>query len=189
MPHLWSSARTGASVPPSGFTSRAGPNADVFRRATKDAIDHESPRGIPGSPGTLRDPGPGHGPGPAGPGAGPGTPRGSQAAAPQEREPDVRAITDLLASFVKAYNAKDAKALGDLFTPDAEIEDEDGEVTRGRDAIVERFSGIFEENDGGTLAVDTDSLRFLGTDRRHRGGHGVALDRAGRPRRARTGTA
>src|SRR4051794_14429976 len=66
-------------------------------------------------------------------------PPGDQAAAPREREPDVRAITDLLASFVKAYNAKDAKALGDLFTPASEIEDEDGDVTRGRDAIVARF--------------------------------------------------
>ena len=91
-------------------------------------------------------------------------PPGGQAAVSPEREPDVRAITDLLASFVKAYNAKDAKALGDLFTPDAEIEDEDGEVTRGRDAIVARFSGTFKENGGDTLAVDTDSLRFLGTD-------------------------
>ena len=83
---------------------------------------------------------------------------------PQERESDVRAITDLVASFVKAYNAKDAKALGDLFTPDAEIEDEDGEVTRGRDAIVARFSGTFKEKVGNTLTVDTESLRFLGTD-------------------------
>ena len=76
----------------------------------------------------------------------------------------MRAIADLLASFVAAYNAKDAKALGDLFTPDAEIQDEDGDVTRGRDAIVGRFSGIFKENGGDRLAVDTDSLRFLGTD-------------------------
>ena len=68
---------------------------------------------------------------------------GDQAAASQEREPDVRAITDLLASFVKAYNAKDAKALGALFTPEAEIEDEDGDVTRGRDAIVARFAETF----------------------------------------------
>ena len=90
--------------------------------------------------------------------------RGVQPAAPQERESDVRAITDLLASFVKAYNAKDAKAIGDLFTPDAEIEDEDGEVTRGRDAIVERFTGTFAEKNVGTLAVATDSLRFLGAD-------------------------
>ena len=90
--------------------------------------------------------------------------RGVPPAASKERESDVRAITDLLASFVKAYNAKDARAIGDLFTPDAEIEDEDGEVTRGRDAIVERFTGTFAEKDAGTLAVDTDSLRFLGAD-------------------------
>ena len=104
---------------------------------------------------------------------------GEQAAASQEREPDVRAITDLLASFVKAYNEKDAKALGALFTPDAEIEDEDGEVTRGRDAIVGRFSGIFKESGGDRLAVDTDSLRFLGNGYRHRGGYGVDHDGAG----------
>jgi uncharacterized protein (TIGR02246 family) len=89
---------------------------------------------------------------------------GSPAAASPEREADVRAITDFLASFVAAYNAKDARALGDFFTPDAEIQDEDGDVTRGRDAIVGRFSGIFKENGGGELAVDTESLRFLGTD-------------------------
>ena len=116
-------------------------------------------------------------------------PPGGQAAASPEREPDVRAITDLLASFVKAYNAKDAKALGDLFTPDAEIEDEDGEVTRGRDAIVERFAGTFEENGGDTLAVDTDSLRFLGTDVAIEEGTASLSTGAGRPRRAPTGTA
>jgi uncharacterized protein (TIGR02246 family) len=83
---------------------------------------------------------------------------------PPEREPDVRALGDLLASFVKAYNAKDAKALGDLFTTDAEIEDEDGAVTRGRDAIVDRYTGIFEEDNRDELSVEFDSLRFLGAD-------------------------
>jgi uncharacterized protein (TIGR02246 family) len=87
-----------------------------------------------------------------------------QTTVPPEREPDVRAITDLLASFIKAYNDKDAKALGALFTANAEIEDEDGEVTTGRDAIVGRFAGIFKEGGDDTLAVDTDALRFLGTD-------------------------
>src|SRR4051794_21165345 len=93
------------------------------------------------------------------------TPPGSpQTKESEEREADVRAITDLLASFVKAYNAKDAKALGELFTPDAEIEDEDGEITLGRVAIVERFVKAFKDDGGRTLAVDTESLRFLGSD-------------------------
>jgi len=94
----------------------------------------------------------------------PAPPGGSPAAASPEREADARAITDLLASFVAAYNARDARALGDMFTPDAEIQDENGDVTRGRDAIVGRFSGIFKEKGGDRLAVETDSLRFLGTD-------------------------
>ncbi|SIO04885.1 conserved hypothetical protein [Singulisphaera sp. GP187] len=85
-------------------------------------------------------------------------------AAPQEREADVRAIGDLLASFIQAYNEKDAKAFGALFTADAEIEDGDGTVTRGRDAIVKRFAGIFEQSKGDELTFDSDSLRFLGTD-------------------------
>ncbi len=89
---------------------------------------------------------------------------GEQVAASQEREPDVRAITDLLASFVKTYNSKDPKALGALFTPEAEIEDEDGDITRGRDAIVARFAESFAGSEAGTLAVNTESLRFLGTD-------------------------
>ena len=38
---------------------------------TAGVIDHESPRDIPGSPGTLRNPGPGRGPGPTGAGARP----------------------------------------------------------------------------------------------------------------------
>jgi uncharacterized protein (TIGR02246 family) len=92
-------------------------------------------------------------------------PRGDlQTAASQERESDVQAITELVASFIKAYNEKNAKALAALFTADAEIEDDDGEITRGRDAIVERYSEIFKENGQDKLALDTDSLRFLGTD-------------------------
>ena len=109
-------------------------------------------------------------------------PRGGvQTTASREREPDVRALTDLLASFVKAYNEKDAKALGALFTPEAEIEDEDGEVTRGRDAIVSRFSGIFKENGGDRLTVETDSLRFLGTDLAIEEGTASLTTQAGEP--------
>jgi uncharacterized protein (TIGR02246 family) len=106
---------------------------------------------------------------------------GAQATASQEREPDVRALTDLLASFVKAYNEKDAKALGALFTADAEIEDDDGSVTRGREDIVKRFSGMFKENGGDRLSVETDSLRFLGTDVAIEEGTASLVTRAGEP--------
>lgn len=80
------------------------------------------------------------------------------------READERAIAQVLDSFAKAYNGKDAKALGSLFTSDAEIEDEDGEVTQGKEAIVARFEAAFSDKGSGTLSLVTDSLRFLGTD-------------------------
>ena len=91
-------------------------------------------------------------------------PGGAQTTVSQGKESDVRAITDLLASFIKAYNEKDSKALGALFTPDAEIEDEEGDLTQGREAIVAHFAGIFKENGDTSLGVDANSLRFLGTD-------------------------
>ena len=106
---------------------------------------------------------------------------GVQAASLPETGPDEKALGDLLASFVKAYNEKDAKALGALFTPEAEIEDEDGEVTRGRDAIVGRFSGIFQESGGDRLTVETDSLRFLGTDLAIEEGTASLTTQAGEP--------
>jgi uncharacterized protein (TIGR02246 family) len=80
------------------------------------------------------------------------------AAATNEGEDAIRAVS---ASFVKAYNAKDAKALGELFTEGAAIEDDDGTITQGRDAIVDRYTNHFKEGDKGTLAVDVDSIRFL----------------------------
>lgn len=70
----------------------------------------------------------------------------------------VRAVS---ASFVKAYNGKDAEALGRLFTDRAEIEDDDGTVTEGRAAIVDRFTRHFEEAEKETLTVDTESIHFL----------------------------
>ena len=106
---------------------------------------------------------------------------GVQTTASQERESDVRAITELLASFVKAYNEKDAKALGALFTSNAEIEDDDGEVTRGHDAILERFSRMFKESSGDRLAVESDSLRFLGTDIAIEEGTASLTTKAGEP--------
>ncbi|HKI21680.1 MAG TPA: SgcJ/EcaC family oxidoreductase [Isosphaeraceae bacterium] len=92
------------------------------------------------------------------------SPGGGPAMVSPEPSPDTQAIGDLVGRFIKAYNARDAKALGELFTPTAEIEDEDGEVTRGLDAIVARFTRIFGDGQSGTLSVTPDSLRFLGTD-------------------------
>ena len=73
------------------------------------------------------------------------SPGGGQPTAPQGKESRfVRAITDLLGSFIKAYNAKDAKALGALSTSNAEIQDEDGERHAGRRGHRRPLRGDFQ---------------------------------------------
>ena len=43
-----------------------------------------------------------------------------------------------------AYAKRDAVAIGQLFTPDAEFYDEFGELTVGRESIVAMFQDVFE---------------------------------------------
>lgn len=86
-------------------------------------------------------------------------PQPSPVAGKEEDAGAIRAVSD---AFTKAYNAKDAQALGALFTEGAEIEEEDGAVTRGREAIVERFEQLFAEDQGGTLEVAVEEIHFLG---------------------------
>ena len=76
-------------------------------------------------------------------------------------EEDLAAIRAVANSFLEAYRAKDAAAIGALFTENAEIVDDDGEVTQGRPAIVERFAGLFEANEGGKLNVEVHSIHLL----------------------------
>ena len=75
-----------------------------------------------------------------------------------EGEDAVRAVS---AAFLKAYNAKDARALGELLTEGAEIEDDDGTITRGRDAIVDRFARRFKDGGEATLGTKIEAIRFL----------------------------
>jgi uncharacterized protein (TIGR02246 family) len=74
---------------------------------------------------------------------------------------DLAAIRAVANSFLDAYRAKDAAAVGTLFTENGEIVDDEGEVTRGRPAIVERFAELFEANAGGKLEVAVDSIHVL----------------------------
>jgi uncharacterized protein (TIGR02246 family) len=80
------------------------------------------------------------------------------------RSADEAAIRANIALFVKAYNAKDAKAVAALFTPDGQIEGKDGEVTEGREAIAEVFADLFAETPKRKLEVFVESIRFLGPD-------------------------
>jgi uncharacterized protein (TIGR02246 family) len=87
--------------------------------------------------------------------------RAQPAAARTADESAIRANIDL---FVKAYNAGDAKAVAALFTPDGQIENKDGDITEGREAIAQTFAGLFSESPKKKLEVFVDSIRFIGAD-------------------------
>jgi uncharacterized protein (DUF1499 family) len=71
------------------------------------------------------------------------------AADPTEKTtaPEVTAITNQAAEYVKAYNAGDAKALAQYFIDDAEYTDENGQLTQGRSGS--RRQSLVGERDQG----------------------------------------
>jgi uncharacterized protein (TIGR02246 family) len=66
-------------------------------------------------------------------------------------------------AFVKAYNARDAKALAPLFAPEAQVVDEEGKTTQGRDAIEKSFAAVFADEPQAHIRVDVESIRFIGS--------------------------
>ena len=88
------------------------------------------------------------------------------AAAPQlvGSEADEKAIRATADVFVKAFNASDAQAIGDLWAADARYTDESGQSYYGGPAIEKEYATLFKEHRGATMTVNIDSIRFLGPD-------------------------
>jgi uncharacterized protein (TIGR02246 family) len=100
-----------------------------------------------------------------------GSQRKDEAVAPQDvkkdaapASPDVKAVRDLVDSFVKAYNAKDAKAIAAQFVDDGRIVEPDGSVTEGREAIERRYRDAFKDNPDTKIEVTTENVRLLAPD-------------------------
>jgi uncharacterized protein (TIGR02246 family) len=83
------------------------------------------------------------------------------AAAKSAEDPEEKIIRAGAEAFTKLYNAHDAKGLAALFTPKAEMIDEDGQVTKGREAIESEFAKVFKETPKATMTVDVESVRVL----------------------------
>ena len=81
-------------------------------------------------------------------------------AEPNKQEAAIRAS---IAQFVKSYNAHDAKALAELFLPEAQIVDEDDNTIQGRADIESLFAGVFEETPQTKIKVAIESIRFIGS--------------------------
>lgn len=78
-------------------------------------------------------------------------------------EPDAAALQTALAQsadrFSAAFAKQDAKALSELFTPEAEFVDADGTVFHGRAAIEAEFAASFSATPAGTLEIAMTSIR------------------------------
>ena len=83
--------------------------------------------------------------------------------APASRANDESQIRSNVTAFVNAFNARDAKAIAGLFSREAQLIDEDGQTTQGREAIEKTFAGMFTVSPKGRIKVDVDSIRFMGS--------------------------
>lgn len=67
-------------------------------------------------------------------------------------------------AFSEAFNAHDAKTVAALFTAQAEITNQAGHVTRGREAIQETFGKLFAAHSEVKIRFEIESMRFLSPD-------------------------
>lgn len=82
-----------------------------------------------------------------------------------QASPEIADLQQAAADFVLAYNAKDAAALAALFTENGEMADlRAEETTTGRADIQARYAEIFAAGDTPAVAVEVDSVRFVGKD-------------------------
>ncbi len=93
----------------------------------------------------------------------PGASRASAATTPASaaQSPEEKAIRALANAYVKAYNMHDARAVGALFTADAQIVDQQGGAIQGRAAIEQVFADLFAAHPQASTSVTIKSIRFL----------------------------
>lgn len=96
---------------------------------------------------------------------GAGRPASAQVEAPAAPSPaqgdDEKAIRDLIAGFVSAFERGDAPAIAALFEERGEAVDLDGNAIQGRPALEAHYAGRFEAEPGRKLATEIESIQFL----------------------------
>jgi len=85
----------------------------------------------------------------------------TQQPASREQTPEA-GIKSITQQYVKAFNAKDAKAAAALWTENGEFIDVDGVTIRGRAAIEKSLADDFKMSPKATLEASVDSVRSLG---------------------------
>ncbi len=87
----------------------------------------------------------------------------AQTPAADARGEDRAAVKSALDSFVKAFVARDAKALAGHFTDEAEYQSVEGNRVRGKDSIEKGFTAFFARTPEVTAEIHSDGVRFLST--------------------------
>jgi uncharacterized protein (TIGR02246 family) len=81
------------------------------------------------------------------------------------RDADREAIRKSTQSFIKAFENGDAKAVAAHWTAEGEFIEENGTVTRGREAIARSYGELFKKKRAkAKLDVQVESLRFTSRD-------------------------
>jgi uncharacterized protein (TIGR02246 family) len=81
---------------------------------------------------------------------------------PIDQSADEAAIRKTAAAYAEAFNKHDAKALADLWSPDAVyLNRSSGEEVVGRAAIAEQFAALFKEQPEVKLEVNVESIQFV----------------------------
>lgn len=84
---------------------------------------------------------------------------GAKAAAADHAE-DRAALDALVESFTRAFDGGDAEAVARTFAEDAQVVDEEGKATVGRQAIAALFASSFKAHPGAKIALSVDSRLF-----------------------------
>lgn len=79
-----------------------------------------------------------------------------------DQSADEAAIRKTAAAYAEAFNKHDAKALADLWSPDAVyLNRTTGEEAVGRAAITEQFTALFKEQPEMKLEINVTSIQFI----------------------------
>ncbi len=75
---------------------------------------------------------------------------------------DETAIRDSVKTYIDAFNKHDAKALADMWSPDAVYLNRiTGEEVVGREAIAKQFTAMFKDSPDVKLTAETESVQFI----------------------------
>lgn len=77
---------------------------------------------------------------------------------------DEAAVRQAAVRFVEAFNAHDARAVSELFGPNARMEEADGTLIEGRAAIEQAYAEEFENSPAAKISLSVDSLTFITPD-------------------------